>query len=135
MKKLYKQLARIALVIALVCTIFCVGFFLFIAFSGERTQTLTIYVKDVTKKSDITLTSPSINVSGLNLHVTGEINGQAYIFAGNWEKKKLSGRVDWGIYHDWFEPTCVLQYEPVSVTSGNLRIDYTFRRSIFMKDR
>ena len=135
MKKLYKRLARIAIYIVLVCAIFCTGLFLFIAFTGERTQTLTTNVEDVTGKSDIMLTAPSINVSGLTLHLTGEINGQAYIFASNWEKKKLSGKVDCGIYHDWFEPTCVLQYEPVSVTSGNLRIDYAFHRSIFMKDR
>jgi len=135
MKKLYKQLAKIAIGIVLICTIFCTLLFLFIAFRGERSQTFTVNVGDVTNKSSITLASPSKGVSGLTLHVTGEINGQAYVFASNWEKRELSGKVDWEIYHDWFEPTCVLQYEPVSVTSGNLRIDYTFHISPFMKDR
>jgi hypothetical protein len=135
MKKLYKRLLYIIVIIVLICTALCAGLFLFIAFSGERSRTVTIDVGDVTNKSSITLTSPSTGVSGLTIHITGEINGQAYVFASNWEKKKLSGKVDWRIYHDWFEPTCVLQYEPVSVTSGNLRIDYTFRISPFMKDR
>lgn len=126
MKKLYRRLASIVMGIILICTVFCTVFFFYIVFRGERPQTVTIDIENVTNKSSIMLTSPSKGVSGLTLHVTGEINGQAYIFASNWEKKELSGKVDWGIYHDWFEPTCVLQYEPVSVTSGKLRIDYTF---------
>ena len=135
MKKLYRRLAKIIIGIVLICTVFCTSFFLFIAFSGERSQTVTVNIENVTNKSSITLATPSKGVSGLTIHVTGEINGQAYVFASNWEKKELSGKVDWRIYHDWFEPTCVLQYEPVSVTSGNLRIDYTFYISPFMKDR
>jgi hypothetical protein len=85
-------------------------------------------VEDVTNKSSITLTSPSKDVSGLSLHVTGYIDGQAYISVLNWKKEELSGKVNKLMSCDGYKPSFVLEYEPISVTSGNLRIDYTFYR-------
>jgi hypothetical protein len=134
MKKLFRRLAGVILCVLLVCLVLYGLFLMFIEFSLERPQTFTIDVGDVTNKSSIILNSPSKDVSGLTLHVTGDINGHAYVFASDWEKKELSGKVDCGIYHDWFTPTCVLYYEPVSVTSGKLRIDYTFLSAFPIKD-
>ena len=129
MKKLYRKLAGVILGILLVCLVLYFVYLMFIEFRTESPQTFTVNVGDVTKKSSITLATPSKDVTGLTIRVTGDINGHAYVFAGDWEKKELSGKVDCVIYHEWSAPTCVLQYEPVSVTSGKLRIDYTFLRS------
>jgi hypothetical protein len=95
-----------------------------IIYGCENKKAVT--VSDLTIRSSITLISSLKEVSGLSLHITGQINGRAHLFASNWDKKELSGTVDMAIYHDWFEPTCLLQYEPVSVTSGSLKIEYTF---------
>ena len=83
-------------------------------------------VPDVTSTNAIPLTTARKSVSGISLQVRGTLGGAAYISAGNWEKEKLSGIVDWQVYHDWFQPTCVLHYEPVAVTSGTLTVAYTF---------
>jgi hypothetical protein len=134
MKELYRRPASIILYVLLVCLVLYGLFLVFAEFRLERPQTITIDVGDVTKKSSITLTSPTKDVVGLTIRVTGDINGRAYVFTGNWEKKELSGKVDCVIYHDWSAPTCILYYEPVSVTSGNLRIDYTFLSAFPIKD-
>jgi len=134
MKELFRRLAGAILGVLLVCLVLYGLFLIFIEFSLEPPQTFTVNVGDVTNKSSITLATPSKDVSGITLHITGDINGHAYIFASDWEKKELSGKVDCGIYHDWFKPTCVLQYEPVSVTSGKLRIDYTFLSALPIKE-
>jgi hypothetical protein len=126
MKKLFRRLASIILSVLIVGLVLYSLYLFFIEFSLEVPQTLAVNVGDVTNKSSITLTSPSKDVIGLTLRVTGDINGHAYVYASDWEKKELSGKVDCAIYHEWSTPTCVLQYEPVSVTSGKLRIDYTF---------
>ncbi|MFA5252427.1 MAG: hypothetical protein WC454_07570 [Phycisphaerae bacterium] len=134
MKELFRRLAGVILWVLLVCLVLYGIFLLFTEFSLESPQTFTIDVGDVTGKSSITLASPSKDVLGLTIHVTGDINGLAYVFASDWEKRELSGKVDCRIYHDWSAPTCVLQYEPVSVTSGKLRIDYTFLSAYPIKD-
>ncbi len=134
MKELFRRLAGVILGVILICLVLYGIFLVFTEFRLERPQTITIDVGDVTGKSSITLESPSKDVTGITIHVTGDINGHAYVFASDWEKKELSGKVDCVIYHDWFTPTCVLQYEPVSVTSGKLRIDYTFLSAFPIKD-
>lgn len=128
-KKLFRRLAGVILGVLLVCIVLYSLYLFFIEFRLEVPQTFTVNVGDVTNKSSITLASPSKDVTGITIRVTGDINGHAYVYARDWEKRELSGRVDCVIYHDWSAPTCVLQYEPVSVTSGKLRIDYTFHCS------
>ncbi len=83
-------------------------------------------IPDVTRSSNINMNTWQWDVSGITLHIHGNLNGEAYVFAGNWRKKLLSGRVDWKIYRDWFQPSCVLHYEPKSVTSGNLTVEWCF---------
>ena len=82
-------------------------------------------IPDPTKPTVVTLTGGNGSPSGVSIRITGEIDGTAEVYAGNWDRKKLSGVVDWQIYHDWFEPTCDLHYEPSGVSSGSLTIEYT----------
>jgi hypothetical protein len=48
------------------------------------------------------------------------------VWASNWEMQRLSGRVDWRVYHDWFSPDCTLRYRPVGQVSGWLVVRYQF---------
>ena len=64
--------------------------------------------------------------SALSVHITGEIDGVAEVWASNWEVEQLSGRVDWRVYHDWFLPDCILHYRPVGHVSGRLVVRYRF---------
>jgi hypothetical protein len=90
----------------------------------------SVRIVDVTKTNALNLVSDYSGVagdlpSGISLHVHGRLDGTAYVSAGNWETTKLSGIVDWRIYHDWFQTNCVLHYVPESVDSGKLTLDYT----------
>ena len=92
----------------------------------------SVRIADVTKTNSISLTSSYSGVggdgpSGITLHIHGQIDGSAYVYASNWETTKLSGTVEWRIYHDWFQTNCVLHYIPESVRSGELTVDYTIR--------
>ena len=85
---------------------------------------------DVSKQADIVLTSGGRGLlrtqSGLSIHITGDIDGVAEVWASNWGVQRLSGRVDWQVYHDWFSPDCTLHYQPVGPVSGRLAIRYRF---------
>ena len=64
--------------------------------------------------------------SGLSVHITGEIDGEAEVWAENWEPQRLTGRVNCRLYHDWFAPTCTLHYRPLGEVSGGLVVRYQF---------
>ena len=84
----------------------------------------------VGQSADLALTGSSShllgNPSGLSVHIMGEIDGVAEVWADNWEPERLSGRVDWRVYHDWFSPSCTLHYRPVGQVSGRLVVRYQF---------
>lgn len=86
----------------------------------------TVVVEDVTKANVVTLADDGDFQSGVTLHIFGEIDGKAVVYHSH-EKTVLSGKVGWRYHHDWFEPTFELRYEPVSVRSGHLTIEYIFR--------
>jgi hypothetical protein len=83
-------------------------------------------VVDVSKAQKVALKTTASNVSGLTLHVRGQIDGEAIVSASNWEPQKISGKVDFKVYHDWFTSTCELQYQPVSAKAGALTVQYEF---------
>lgn len=96
--------------------------------SGSRSG--SVRIADATKNNTLNLLSGysgkgGDTPSGITLQVHGQIIGSAYIYAGNWKPEKLSGRVDWKVYHDWFQANCELHYIPESVQSGELTVDYT----------
>jgi hypothetical protein len=116
---------RIAAFFLVVCAVALVG-----CKAGSRSGSVPI--TDVTKTNALILVSDYSGVagdvpSGIALHVQGRLDGTAYVYAGNWETTRLSGVVNWRIYHDWFQTNCVLHYVPVSVQSGELTVDYTIR--------
>ena len=83
-------------------------------------------VPDVTRPTVLVLNSRSANVSGITLHIHGQIDGDAVFSTSGWETQRLSGKVDYKIYHDWFQPKCNLHYQPQKVTSGVLTVEYKF---------
>lgn len=97
-------------------------------FSGWR----SVVIADASQPVDFTVTSTSWDCyplghpSGVSVWVTGEITGEAEVWADYWEPKRLSGRVDWRVYHDWFGDTCLLHYKPIGPVSGNLVVRYQF---------
>jgi hypothetical protein len=64
--------------------------------------------------------------TGISVWVSGEINGEADVWAGNWKPERLHGKVNFHVYHDWFQRECELHYEPIDATSGKLVIYYEF---------
>ena len=109
--------------VLIVCAVVLIG-------CGRGSRSGSVPIADVTKTNALNLVSDYSGVagdvpSGITLHVHGRLDGTAYVFAGNWETTKLSGTVEWRIYHDWFQTNCVLHYVPESVRSGELTVDYT----------
>ena len=94
--------------------------------SGCTRTAQTASVLDVSKAQRITLATTSANVSGISLHIQGQIDGEAVMTASNWEPQKMSGKVDFRVYHDWFASKCDLQYQPVSAKAGSLTVKFEF---------
>lgn len=59
-------------------------------------------VVDVSKAQTLVLTTAVSDVSGLTLHIHGQLDGEAIVSASNWEPRKIGGKVDFKAYHDWF---------------------------------
>jgi hypothetical protein len=85
-------------------------------------------IRDVTATNVLDLPSRSFKSlpSGVSLHITGRLNGTAVVYAAGWQPVELSGAVDQRIYHDWFQTNCLLHYNPLSVRSGELTVEYVF---------
>jgi len=96
-----------------------------------------IQITDVTKKKLITLVKDERqgSVFAINILITGHIDGAAMIrryyensekpFENIYEIKK--GRVRLKIGGDWYSDKCLIEYEPIDVTSGKLQIKYKFK--------
>lgn len=77
-------------------------------------------------------------VHGLKIKLNGKLNGTAMIRIFEEEnpdkiyREKMigSGKVD-GIFldGDWYADDCRMEYEPLSATSGELKIEYSFKTS------
>jgi hypothetical protein len=92
----------------------------------------SVKIPDVTRPADLTLRAQPGDewllgsVSGISVWVTGEIDGEAEIFAGSSKAQRISGRVDLRVYRDKFEPACMVHYRPNGVTTGWLVVRYKF---------
>lgn len=77
-------------------------------------------------------------VHGLKIKLDGKLNGTAMIRVfeadnpDKIEREKMigSGKVD-GLFldQDWSADDCRMEYEPLSATSGELKIEYSFKTS------
>jgi hypothetical protein len=87
-----------------------------------------VEIRDVSKPAILNLhvASGQAEPTGISVWVSGEIDGEADVWAGNWEPERVHGKVNFQIYHDWFQRDCDLHYEPINVTSGKLVIHYEF---------
>ncbi|MGL6072915.1 MAG: hypothetical protein ACRC8S_02015 [Fimbriiglobus sp.] len=86
---------------------------------------------DLSQPGKIDLSDRSVNLigtSGLSFHITGEINGVVEVWVDHWKPVRLTGKVDWRTYSDWFQPSCTFYYRPVDgPVTGQLVVRYQFR--------
>ena len=87
-------------------------------------QSFTIL--DVREPADFILSARSDGVNMVQVCVTGEIDGEAEIGNDQWGDARLSGRVNWRVSHDWFQPDFPLRYRPHGATKGQLVIHCKF---------
>ena len=111
-----KAVATITVVLAV---ILLTGYYL-LADSTESRE-----IADVTRPARLTFKTSKLP-SGITLHVKGFVDGEAIISAANWTPEKISQKVDWLVYHDWFFSECIIEYTPGSARSGHLAIELTF---------
>jgi hypothetical protein len=87
---------------------------------------------DVTQPADLVLSARPwdgwpLSISGLSVRVSGEIDGEAEVWAGDGAPQRVAGRVDWSApIHDWFSPSCHFHYRPKNVSAGRLVVCYEF---------
>jgi hypothetical protein len=69
----------------------------------------------------------------MHLKITGELNGKARIYIGYNNGGKSSyqfeipqGKINMEKHTDWYEKECILTYEPIDCTQGNLKIECEF---------
>lgn len=75
------------------------------------------------------------SVHGIKVRIRGKINGTAVIRMFDSEQtdkvmqEKIvgSGEVDIRMGGDWYSNECRMEYEPLSATSGGLKIEYNFK--------
>lgn len=109
------------------------GCFLIIAAGGcGRYETKQVVIQDVTKPQLIALSTTAYSgVNGdlptcIEVRIFGEIDGVAFVHVSGWGTNKLNGTVDWKKQADWAHTNCVIDYAPMGVRSGNLKIKYGF---------
>ena len=91
----------------------------------------SIKINDVTQKMAITIFSNKNGIAVIRILITGYIDGKATIKQGNGDNvtytyELKAGEVYLPIETDWYEKKCIIEYSPVGVKSGNLRIRYKF---------
>ena len=88
-------------------------------------------IADITKKELITLTKDERehNVVSRHILILGHIDGSAIIrtYGANQVIEEIKGKVRLRIGGDWYQDKCLIEYEPIDVTSGELRIKYRFK--------
>lgn len=103
------------------CHLFCL-----IAVTAGCERSGTLRVGGVTKPQSFTVKARSSSPTGITINAKGHINGTAYVYIHDYAKVALSGTVDSGVYHDWFEQDCTIYFEPGTAASGSLEISYAF---------
>jgi len=77
------------------------------------------------------------SVHGLNMRIRGHLNGTAVMRLFDAEnaskvyQEKIvgSGDVDTRMGGDWYSDDCRIEYEPLSATTGGLKVEYIFKSS------
>jgi len=91
------------------------------------TQRHALQIPDATKTNQFILASRFGEfVSGIAIHITGELNGSALVILSGQATQEISGVVDWKKYEHLSASNCVLDYWPQHVTGGHLTVDYVF---------
>lgn len=90
-----------------------------------------IQIDDVTRKASIVLAGRE-NVHAMRMLITGRIDGQVtirqkYLDKDAYKYELGAGEVNFPITTDWYNHTCVIEYEPKGVKTGNLQIRYEFK--------
>jgi hypothetical protein len=90
-------------------------------------------IPDVTRPATLRLSHHGWNrPSAVVVRLTGHIDGEAEVWGEHiegpegWEPVKLSGDVNWEVYHDWFASDLDFHYRPIQVRSGHLTVQYMF---------
>ena len=95
---------------------------------GDRTH----IINDLTQSQTITLTKKDNqeNIYAWTLKGSGEIEGEAEISVildkEPYLTEELSGIIDFEWQGDWYSDDATIVYEPISVTSGEISLDYRF---------
>ena len=70
---------------------------------------------------------PVMRVSGVTIRVKCLLKGSATFTCDNWTPIVMTGTVAVVEYHDWFQPTLVLNYAPTDVQGGDLTVECEFQ--------
>ena len=90
-------------------------------------------IDDVSQKTTVLLSKDSEqeHIDAIEILITGNIDRSATIHphngGGEYPTYHIkSGRIRLRIFGDWYSDKCLLEYEPVNVSLGNLKIRYRF---------
>lgn len=100
----------------------------FFGFVGSQ----AVEIKDVTKPEIVVLRSFK-PVSGISVRINGSLDGTATIERAYTNERRMygpqqlgPGTVSFKTGGDWYSEKCIIYYEPGSVRSGHLTIEYKF---------
>ncbi|MHC4157843.1 MAG: hypothetical protein ACYSSO_02065 [Planctomycetota bacterium] len=90
-------------------------------------------IDDISQKTTILLSKNNGqgNIDAITILITGHIDGSATIHPHDGGEKYptyhiKSGKINLKICGDWYTDECLLEYEPIDVNSGTLKIRYQF---------
>lgn len=94
----------------------------------------SVEITNVKEKQSFTISAnpKHKHVWSVHLKITGELNGKAVIYTGYQNDKSSykfeipSGKIDMEKHSDWYATDCIITFEPVDCSNGNLKIEYSF---------
>jgi hypothetical protein len=89
-----------------------------------------VTIDDVTNTTTIRLSNPKPQeyFGAICILITGRIDGTASVGTGGYLDRHISsGKVYVKIHGEWYDQECLLEYKPVNVSSGSLKIRYYYR--------
>lgn len=98
-----------------------------VSYSNER----TLSIADVSRSETLRLVDPDFDqrsspYSGIEIWVTGDVDGASEIWMGDSLLLQVEGRVDERIYRDWYGDECELTYKPGTTRTGALQVRYEY---------
>jgi len=126
---------RRTIIISLIVLVGLVGIYVILSylreFSGPVSSDITKHnLTDRPEKFEVRIEDNAKFPDHMDLKMSGKINGVGILSFGwndkaSYQKATIADNFNVEYKGDWYSDICIIKYEPISATKGELTIDYT----------